>query len=48
LVLQRLYAPVQGKCQGQKAGVGRLRSREGGGYRGISERKLKKGIAVEM
>ena len=33
LVLQRLYAPVQG--QGQEVGVGGLGIRVGGGYRGL-------------
>ena len=35
------------ECQGQEAGVGGLRSRVGGGYRELSERKLGKGIAFE-
>jgi hypothetical protein len=48
LVLQTLYAPVQGNAGGQKAGVGGLGSRVGGGYRGLSERKLGKRIAFEM
>jgi hypothetical protein len=38
-----------GDCQGQEAGVvGGLGSRVGGGYRGLLERKLGKGIAFEM
>ena len=36
-----------GECQSQEAGVGGLGSREEGGYRGLSERKLGKGIAFE-
>jgi hypothetical protein len=40
-VLQRLYAPVQGECQGQEAGVGGLGSRAGGGDRGLSGLHLK-------
>jgi hypothetical protein len=34
--------------QGQEAGVGGLRSRAGGGYRALLERKLGKGMAFEM
>jgi hypothetical protein len=37
-----------GECQGQEAGVGGLGSRKEGGYRGLSEKKLGKGIAFEM
>ena len=43
LVLQRLYVPVQGNARVRKQEQGR-----GGGYRGLSERKLGKGIAFEM
>jgi hypothetical protein len=31
-----LIGPSTGECQGQEAGVGRLGSRAGGGYRGFS------------
>jgi hypothetical protein len=48
LVLQRLYAPGEGKGQGQEAGVGGLGSRAGGEYRGLSGRKLGKAIAFEI
>ena len=44
LVFQRLYAPVQG----QEVEVGGLQSRAGVVYRGLSERKLGKGITFEM
>ena len=38
-----------GECQGQEAGVGGLVSRGiVGGDRGVSERKLGKGITLEM
>jgi hypothetical protein len=45
-ILRRLYAPVQGNARARKQkwvgwGAGR-------GYRGLSERKLGKGIAFEM
>jgi hypothetical protein len=36
LVLQRLYAPNTGACQGQEVGVGVLGSMVGGGYKGLS------------
>ena len=38
--------PSTGECQGQEAGVGRLGNRAGGGYRGLSERKLGKGDSI--
>ena len=44
----KVLCPSLGKFQGQEAGVGELGSRAGGGYRGLSERKLGKGIAFEM
>jgi hypothetical protein len=37
-----------GECQGQEVGMCGLESRAGGGYRGLLERKLGKGIAFEM
>jgi hypothetical protein len=37
-----------GECQGQEEGVGGLGNRSGGAYRGLSARKLGKGIAFEM
>jgi hypothetical protein len=37
-----------GECQGQEVGVGGLGSRERGGYRGLSERKLGKRIVFEV
>jgi hypothetical protein len=37
-----------GEAQGQEAGVGTLRNSMEGRYRGLSERKLGKGIAFEM
>jgi hypothetical protein len=40
--------PQYRECQGQEMGVGGLRSRVEGGYRGLLERKLGKGIAFEM
>jgi hypothetical protein len=48
LGLMKIICPSTGECQGQKAGVDRLGSRCGGGYRGLSERKLGKGIEFEM
>ena len=48
LVLQRFYAPVQGNARARnKAWVG-WGAGLGGGYRGLSERKLGKRIAFEM
>jgi hypothetical protein len=49
LGLSKILSPSIGECQGQKVGVGRLRSRgRGEVYRGFSERKLGMGIAFEM
>jgi hypothetical protein len=44
----KVICPSTGECQGQEAGVSGLGSRTGGGYRGLLERKLGKGIAFEM
>jgi hypothetical protein len=38
----------EGECQGQESGVGGLGSRAEGGYRGLLEKKLGKGIEFEM
>jgi hypothetical protein len=48
LVLGKIICPIIGECQGQEAREGKLGSRAGGGYRGLSENKLVKGIAYEM
>jgi hypothetical protein len=48
LGLAKIVCPSIGECQGKEAEVGRLESRAVGGYRGLSERKLEKGIAFEM
>jgi hypothetical protein len=48
LGLVKILCPSTGECQGQEVGVSGLGSRVWGGYRGISERKLGKGIAFEM
>ena len=48
LDLAKIIFPSKGECQGQEAGVGGLGSREVGGYRGLSERKLGMGIEFEM
>jgi hypothetical protein len=40
LGLAKIIYPSIGECQGQEAGVGGLGSRAGGGYRGLSERKV--------
>jgi hypothetical protein len=40
--------PRTGEFQSQEAEVGGLGSRAGGGYRGLLEWKLGKGIAFEM
>jgi hypothetical protein len=48
LGLAKIICPSTEKCQGQEAQVGGLGSRVGGGYRGLLERKLGKGIAFEM
>jgi hypothetical protein len=47
LGLVKIICPSTEECKGQEAGVGGLRSRAGGGYRGLKERKLGKGIAFE-
>jgi hypothetical protein len=46
--LAKIICPSTGECQGQEIGVGGLGSRMGGRYRGLSERKLGKGITFEM
>jgi hypothetical protein len=48
LGLSKIICPSTGEYQDQEAGVGRMGSRVGGGDRGLSERKLGKGIAFEM
>jgi hypothetical protein len=48
LVFVKVICYSTGECQGQEAGGGGLGSRARGGYRGLSERKLGKGIAFEM
>ena len=48
LGLVKIICPSTRKCQGPEAEVGGLGSRAGGGYRGLLERKLGKGIAFEM
>jgi hypothetical protein len=48
LGLSEIICPSTGEFQGQEAGVGGLGSRAEGRYRGLSERKLGKGIAFEM
>jgi hypothetical protein len=48
LSIAKIICSSTGECQVQKAGVGGLGSRVEGGYRGLSERKLGKGIAFEM
>jgi hypothetical protein len=48
LGLSKIICPSTRKCQGQEAGVDGLGTRAGGGYRGLLERKLGKGIAFEM
>jgi hypothetical protein len=42
LGLVKIICPCTGECQGQEAGVGRLGSRAGGGYRRLLR------IAFEM
>ena len=44
LGLVKMICPSTGECQDQEAEVGGLGSRMGGGYRGLSERKLGKVI----
>ena len=48
LGLAKILCPSIGECLGQEMGVGELGSRAGGRYRGLSERKLGKGVAFEM
>jgi hypothetical protein len=48
LGLAKIICSSTGQYQGQEVGVAALRSRAGGGYMGLSERKLGKGIAFEM
>jgi hypothetical protein len=48
LGLAKIICPSTGECQGQEVGVNGLGSRGRGGYRGLLERKLGKGIAFQM
>ena len=49
LGLAKIICSSTEECQGQEAGVDGLENRAGSGeYRGLSERKLQKGIAFEM
>jgi hypothetical protein len=48
LGLAKIICPNTGEFQGQETGVGGLGRRAGGGYRGLSDRKLGKGITFEM
>ena len=48
LDLVKIICPSRGECQGLEAGVGGLGSRVGQGYRGLSERKVGKGIVFDM
>jgi hypothetical protein len=48
LGLWKIIYPSIGQCQGQEVGVAELGSRVGGGYRGLSGSKQRKGIAFEM
>jgi hypothetical protein len=48
LGLAKIICPSTWECQSQEAGGGGLESRARGGYRGLSERKLGKGIAFKM
>jgi hypothetical protein len=48
LGLAKIICPSTGECQGQEVGMGGMGSRAGGGYRGLSERKLGKEIVFEM
>ena len=55
LGLVKILRPSIGECQGQEVRVGGLGSRAGGvcvgggaGYKGLSERKLGKRIAIKM
>jgi hypothetical protein len=45
----KIICPSMGKCQGQEAGVSVLGAgQDGGGDRGLLERKLGKGIAFKI
>jgi hypothetical protein len=48
LGIVKIICPSTVECQGQEVGEGGLGSRVGGGYRGLSERKLGKERAFEM
>jgi hypothetical protein len=48
LGLAKIICPSTGECQGQEEGMGGSGSRAAEGYRGLSERKQEKGIALEM
>jgi hypothetical protein len=49
LGLVKIICPSTGESKGQEAGVGELGNLGmGGRYRGLSERKLGKGVAFEM
>jgi hypothetical protein len=48
LVFVRIVCPCTGKCQGQKQEWVGWGAGQGGGYRGLLERKLGKGIAYDM
>ena len=48
LVLQRLYTPVQGKARARKQEWVGWGAGQGESNRGLSERRLGKGIAFEM
>jgi hypothetical protein len=48
LGLGKILCPSTGECQGQEVGLVGLGSWDRGGYRGLSERKVGKGIAFEM
>jgi hypothetical protein len=48
LGLVTIICPSTRKCQGQEAEMVGSGSRVGGGHRGLSETKLRKGIAFEM
>jgi hypothetical protein len=48
LGLVKIICPSTGECQGKEAGMGGLGSRVEAEYRGLSERKVGKGITFEM
>jgi hypothetical protein len=48
LGLAKIICPSIGKCKDQEAGMGRLWSSARVAYRGHLERKLGKGIGLEM